>query len=994
MNRNVRLAVRLAVVACSAYLSVTAAFAQSEVREYQIVQQSLDEALRKFALASKLDLLFPPDLVAGMTSPALDGSFTVDEGLKALLHGSGLVFKVSGSRVVITRSKASAQRQATSSSSTNDGTNDYIRVAQLQGDTLTRHDALPELGEVPAKKVTEIDEVIVTGSRLRQKADDGPVPVTTFDRDKIRQLGVESVAGVLNFLPQQSFSRAEGFSTAGSQVAQLRGLGVGTTLVLVNGRRTITSALLGSVGAFDLNTIPLSAVERIEVLSSSASAVYGADAVGGVINVILRSRIDDPTLDIYYGGADGGARERRGSLALGHATERFRGTFIFDYSDRGMLSGERRELFADNDFRRFGSADRRSAFSNPTTITSLTEQNLPGLSDRFAAVPRGSTGIGLTPDDFLATAGTRNMESLNRFRSIVPATERKSAVATLEFDVTDSTSAFGEFMYADRDVELASTPSSITATVPVSNPFNAFGVPVSVSYLFSELGPRWSLANSESLRAVAGLKGRWRSNYNWEVSLLSIQEDGEEEQANRINNARVNSALAQTDPTLALNLFRDGPAGTPALLASLLSDPVTNAFASDALQGSAIFSGPLISLPTGALDFAVGAEWRKEKLLLDVISSSVLIDADRNSYSVFQELRLPLVSEERAARGVGSITAALAGRYDHYSDFGGTYNPEFRLEWKPTEDLLIRASYGDSFRPPSLFELYSPVRESAGPFADPRRNNEVVPLTVTSGGNPNLEPEEATSLVAGFVLRLPRFANMQADASYWRISQESRVQRLPLGLVLANEASFPDRVTRAAPTPEDLAAGRPGRLLGVDITGINFGSLKTAGVDARVSGEVRSRAGTWSASLAATWVATYEAADLPETQAVERVGIANSQGSIPRWHAAATLAWNQGIWGAAATVRDAASYGDVNTLNVRNGRIVNPQRIVDIQASLNLSATDWRALPGVDKLTLRAGISNLFDEAPTFTEANENGFDLFQADIRQRFAYASLSLGF
>src|SRR5690606_13775467 len=137
------------------------------------------------------------------------------------------------------------------------------------------------------------------------------------------------------------------------------GLAVGTTLVLINGRRTVTTGLAGSTGYFDLNTIPISAVERIEVLSGSASAIYGADAVAGVINVILKKDIERPVVDLYYGAARGGADERRASLSAGYHGERFRGSVMLDVFDRGLLLGAEREHFADRDFRRFGGQDGR-----------------------------------------------------------------------------------------------------------------------------------------------------------------------------------------------------------------------------------------------------------------------------------------------------------------------------------------------------------------------------------------------------------------------------------------------------------------------------------------------------------------------------------------------------------------------------------------------------------------------------------------------------------
>jgi iron complex outermembrane receptor protein len=164
-------------------------------------------------------------------------------------------------------------------------------------------------------------------------------------------------------------------------------LGKGATLVLIDGRRTITSAFLGAQGGFDLNSIPLAAVDRIEVLSDSASAIYGADAVGGVVNVILKKNIESPSASFYYGGADGGADETRASLAAGLSGDRFRVSATLDYLYRDFLMGSQRDRSANADFRRFGATDFRVATADPGNILSATAANLPGCPAHLPQYP-------------------------------------------------------------------------------------------------------------------------------------------------------------------------------------------------------------------------------------------------------------------------------------------------------------------------------------------------------------------------------------------------------------------------------------------------------------------------------------------------------------------------------------------------------------------------------------------------------------------------------
>ena len=197
----------------------------------------------------------------------------------------------------------------------------FVLCAGVCASSILASTALAQTIDAPDKLKIELEEVVITGSRLRT-GEEGAAPVTVFDRERIDEIGASTVAEVLKYLPQLPYIRADGFSTTGAQYAQLRGLGVDFTLVLINGRRTVPGAATIGFNGFDLNSIPLGAVERLEVLSDSASAVYGADAVGGVVNIILKQSIDRPIVDLRYGAAEGGSEERRASWSGGLSGER------------------------------------------------------------------------------------------------------------------------------------------------------------------------------------------------------------------------------------------------------------------------------------------------------------------------------------------------------------------------------------------------------------------------------------------------------------------------------------------------------------------------------------------------------------------------------------------------------------------------------------------------------------------------------------------------
>jgi len=851
-----------------------------------------------------------------------------------------------------------------------------------------RNAAAADAAPTPVRQMLE--EIVVTGSRLKLPDEVQAAPVAIFDRQKIDALGVATVAELMRHVPQASFQFNENYLLGGAQAAQLRGLGFDTTLVLINGRRALPSAVNLSYNAFDLNTLPLAAVERVEVLSDSASAVYGADAVGGVINVVLKHDIPRPVVDLSIGSAEGGGRERRASAGGGYHGERLQAALTLDYFDKSFLLGAERDRWANQDYTRFGSVDQRAATTNPGNVRSRTPNNLPGLPSRSAAVPDGSSGVGLTPADFLATAGQRNRESLSAYESVVPQVQRRSAVLNAQLDVSSYLAAFVEAMYVDRTTRTQLGPAALSGVrVPASNPFNPFGVDVSADYLFSGLGPRFMVADSTLTRAVAGLRGdvgRW----DWEVAGVYSDETASTWNENAVDRARVDAALASTDPATALNVFQDGPGGSSQLLESLLMHTV-NRLESGGEMVSAFVRGPLFSLPAGEVQVVVGAEYRRD----DIYSrTGIFVEHDRTVNAAFAEARVPLLGGPVDAPFLHDLSLTLAGRQDRYNDFGSAFNPQYGLRWKPVPDLLVSASYGTSFRAPALFELYAPRLENlSSSINDPRRHGELTPIRQLSGGNPDLGPVDGESWTAGFVYTPSWLPDWRFSASYWNTRLDGRIANFARELVLANESLFPQRVIRRPPTPADLAAGLPGVIDTIDASRINFGRTTTDGVDVAVSFAKDTRLGRWQWDLSATWVDDYDAVRVPGMPAVARVGVADVDGTITRWRGTTTLGWSRSGWGTSLTARYIDSYADRTVFGEDRGRMVPSQVLLDAQVSLAAGEAFGDGWADGFKLTL--GVQNLLDDAPPFAEIFYSlGYDLSQGDLRQRFGYLRVSYEF
>lgn len=966
-----------------------------------IPRLTIIEALKEFTTQTGLQISFWPDAQTdqNMLVGPLRGKFTAEVALTRLLASSGLAFRRTNDRslVVMAPSLLGLPRNGSS-------TPDQERSRLAEGQPRLRAVIRPPAPEIRVQGAAgsnrtermfsreSIDEVIVTGTRM-ERSGEGPAPVQVFTRREIEELGAASIPDVLRYTPQQPFTRPEYYYQNGGQYSQMRGIGIDTTLVLINGRRVVPTSNSLTLNAFDLNSIPLAAVEKIEVLSDSASAIYGADAMGGVVNIVLRKEIPQPVLDVQFGGASGGADLLRGSLSVGYATERFKASLIADYHQRDFLFGVERDRWRDQDFRRYGGLDYRSPAGSPANVRSSTGQNLPGLPSSFATAPEGSSGVGLTSADFMATAGTRNYTSPLATISIIPESRQRSLALFAEYELAPELTAFAEMLYTDREIlNQNELPAVVGARVPANNPFNPFGETVLVDFTLQGIGPQRSSEHPQTTRGAAGLRGALSSGWQWEIAAVASTETDDVTSANNLSDERISAALAQSDPDLALNPFVDGPGGSPELLASLIESEAHHHF-SRGRQISAFMRGHLFELPAGPLQAVLGSEWRDERMIYDGDSVSQGLADGRDVKALFTELRLPLLGEASHSK-VDTLSMTLAARLDDYSDFGSTVNPQIGLMWRPSRDLLLRGSYGTSFRPPSLFELHSPrISVTNMTLFDPARNGARSSVTIVGGGNPGLQPIEARSMTAGLVLT-PSFApELRLLANYWKINVENRVSFLQYNTLLANEHAFSDRVVRDAPTPEDSAAGIPGRLLQLDVSRMNFGQLDTSGIDFEVSYEIETHWGEFTPRLSATWVNEFESVDELLGGAVNRVGVASLLGSVPRWRVIGGLGWKRNGLSVSTTLDWLPGYMDANSDGL-TGRRLPSRLLVDWQASLAMDEM-FGPSPLWNDLKLQAGVKNAFDELPPFAEIGfTGGYDSSQGELIGRFGYLRLTKGF
>src|SRR6266853_1479311 len=394
---NVRIGPILSVlILCSA-----AAVARAQaISAFNLPSQPLAESLKAIGSQTNTNVLVAPELVDGRQAPALKANLNVDEALSRILAGTGINHKFLNERTIVLASAVppttSAIAGADDSTEHSAGEQakeaqdksfwDKFRVAQAdqgkgQGDaSVEKHDE-----QASKKKPVVLEEVVVTGSRIPTRTTEGPQDVKIYTREKIEQSGQATVSDFLNTLPE--ISTAVGQSTyqtnLGGTTVKLRGLPFGTTLVLINGRRVQTSGTQASGDFFDLSNIPLAAVERIEVIADGSSAVYGSDAIAGVVNIILKQNFDGLEADAKYGGASG-TSDSSGSLAWGKHWEQGSVSVIGSYEARSELDTSERAITRSNDYTAFGGPNNNFPTCSPGNVFSVSGSNLPGLNASYA----------------------------------------------------------------------------------------------------------------------------------------------------------------------------------------------------------------------------------------------------------------------------------------------------------------------------------------------------------------------------------------------------------------------------------------------------------------------------------------------------------------------------------------------------------------------------------------------------------------------------------
>jgi iron complex outermembrane recepter protein len=870
-----------------------------------------------------------------------------------------------------------------------------------------------------------VQRVEVTGSSIKRLEGETALPVQVLKREDIDKTGATTAAELLKTLSANTAPLSDGVSITdgtsgqrGFNGANLRGIGVSSTLVLLNGRRLANFASPGDNAGVDLNNIPAGAIARVEVLKDGASAIYGTDAIGGVINFITRK--DWRGLEVAASYADtqhGGAGKKTVTLSGGFgdlATDRFNVFAVLDMQKLDSLRSTQRDWVA----------ERALATTLPALMSSNTwpaNIDISG-SQRNALIAAGVLPAGTTrtrinpsspgcnpPATVYAPQGPGGPLACSydymQDTEIYPEAEKLGLVARATFAVTPDHQLYAELVQAEARTDYRLSPNPIRIrNLPVSllpapyrsvlmaqNPNATFS---GIRYRMTEAGNRTNEVTSEAQRVVLGATGTF-AGWDYDTAF------------SRVENRAVDKYI---DGYVLFNEFE-------AAVRSGLINPFGNSSAAGLDRLSQIkvndearrskgvteavdlkLSRAMGRLAGGDLALAVGGELRREKTRFtpSALLLSNNIAGDRSSSGETDGIEA--TQDSRQVRGIyaelvapltATLEAQLAIRHDRYSQVGSTTNPKIGLRWQPARTLLVRASANTGFRAPSLADLKRPTTfGSASSFlTDPQcvaQEGSIDLCTdqwpVERRSNADLKPEKSQQVSLGLVFEPVRNMNLSVD--WWAIDKKDVISTLGEQIIVESPEKYNGTY---------IQRDADGFITNILLRKENQGRLKTAGVD--LGAEWRSdatAAGRFSAALNGTVVLKYDRQFGPLEPYRSNLGVFLNDQVIQRWRHRLSFGWDRGPLSLTLSNQYSSGYTDQNTTYdpVSDTRL--PSRRVSAYSLWDLTGS-WAITP---QLKLRGGILNLADKAPPFSNQAYYflaGYDPTYADPRGRSYYVSVS---
>jgi len=909
------------------------------------------------------------------------------------------------------------------------------------------HAALLCLIALPAQaQEQKLERVEVTGTSIKRLEGETALPVDVIKRQDIDKLGVTTAAELLQKITSNVGGLTDGASISdqsggqrGFNGANLRGLGVSSTLVLLNGRRLANFASPGDDAGVDLNSIPSGAIQRVEVLKDGASAIYGTDAMGGVINFITRKDYQGADISVYSLKTDeGGAGKTTVTIGGGFGDlrkDRFNVFATLDLQKLDELDASQRKFIREYSLPT-SLPPQASSNSFPANID-LTSGQLTALNNFVRANP--GTALKGTNADGTWNPGGPNSGSrrVNLGRAsctgapnpnfvdgtslggregcsydyvagsqIYPKAEKQSLLGRFTAQVNDDNQVFAEVMLAKAQTDYAASPAtarfrtSSGITLPASLQA-VTGITGAVDFRFrlEDAGQRTSRVKSDATRLVLGATGNLAG---WDYDTAISQS------TNKATDTDLSGWVSLTKLEAGLKAGAYNPFVKPAdrsagqsFMNSIRLDGAERISKGTSTSIDGKLTRALAELAGGDLMLALGAELRKEKTEFrasDVLkgndvngdrssSGELLADTShsRNVAGVFAELSAPITRE---------LEAQFALRHDRYngaydaatkktSPDLSTTNPKLGVSWRPSKQLLTRASYGTGFRAPTVSEMFLPLRSGiTASFVRDPVSGEVGQLNIDRYSNPELKPEKSKQASLGVVFEPVR--NLIGSVDYWNIRKSDIISQIGEETIFTTPALYND--------PKVVARDVDGFVDFITVKKENRGKLNTSGFDVSLNwrGEATS-IGTFGAGINGTLITEYKFATDPRSPLVDGLGKFKDDKAVQRWRHKLNVDWDYGPVSLTVTNTYLASYRDQNVDGLAapayNNRDVKAYSLWDLTAS-------YRFTP---ELRLRAGILNVADTAPPFTNQSryfQVTWDPTYGDPRGRSLFASLSYKF
>jgi len=924
-----------------------------------------------------------------------------------------------------------------------------------------------------------LQAIEVTGSRIKKAEVEGQTPILTITSKDIEQTGLGSIGDVLQRLSVSGSSLNTKFNSAGnfgfppdgggvgsgSTTVSLRNLGAKRTLILVDGLRWVNeSSASGVSAAVDLNTIPASVVDRIEILKDGASSLYGSDAIAGVINIITKKKQDGLGLHVYGGDySTGDGKTYSGDISLGGSTDKYQ--FFIDishYKQNGISSNDWTQ--SRYPIPGVGSAPN-GGWSSYTPFTRI-DFSVPGGGDYGGLCPggvcditangvAGPNGLQQFPGGFHGF-GTSDRFDFARYNLLLTPQDRDGIFAQGTYHITDHVNFYLKGLYNSRDSTNQAAPEPIglgqgfcaardlcyQVGVDVTNPYNPFGYTLSaddpnfgLGRRPIEGGPRIFKQSVDTKYYATGLNGDISFSdrqWFWDVNYVNSTNDATQTVRGTYNIRHIMNALGPIDqctaPCVPLNLFGGPGTITPEMLNYILF--TENDRSKQKLEmWTANLSGNLFQLPAGSLDFAAGYEHRKlngaytpDAVVVAGDGNGVPSEPTSGGYSVneyYVELNAPLLADQPFAK---HLDLSVASRYSDYSNFGSTTNSKLGMRWQLVDDLTLRGTWAEGFRAPSIGELFSTFSRFDAQLIDPCSGtanancaalgvppgfNQANPqISIITGGNPSLKPEESRSWTWGAVYS-PSWAENTAwsqkldfEGTYYRIKVENAIQapnaQAQLDRCVATlDPLFCAGITRAP----------AGAINGFNNTLRNLGRVDTSGFDLGINWLSPETAfGHFGANWQVTYTKNYTAV-ASDTGAAEptRVGVEVADSGIPRIKSTVVGTWGLADWSVSWTVRylsrlvedcaNGAGFAICDHPDDTFGGRPNGTHYLGATTYHDARVT-WK-VPIKYDFSISAGINNLFGkDPPACLSCSLNGYDASNYDLPGRFSYIEASIKF